>query len=187
MGQRTMLYIVEKVRDERTNKKLGYKFCGRYYQWGIGRTMPLNILGGILAAYNGGFYDGIHAEHICPETGVEAAPVYKTAYSWANIKSHMEHQSNNNGAIVVQIDNQQNPKTWERNHVINVSFMIGGEDAYDTPHKAGDMISLREWALLGINRCYVDHFTRKYFRDSISFLKSVGLGIELNFKFDEKF
>lgn len=179
-----MLYIVEKIRNERTGEMNGYEFYGRYYQWGIGRTMPLNILGGVLSAYDGGFTDGIHARHIFNECRT-AETVHKPV-SWKEIVDEMNRTHNNNGAIVVQIDNQFNRETWERKHIINISFMIGSEEATDTRRKIGDEISLKEWLQFRVNR-YMDSATRRFFRQSIHYLTTHGFDLELNFKFDSEF
>lgn len=184
MGQRTMLYIVEKIRDKRTDEVTGYKFYGRHYQWGIGRTMPLNILGGVLSAYDGGFNNGIHAKHIfqeCLTTETIRKPV-----SWAQIVGEMNGYHNNNGAIVVQLDNQFNHETWERKHIINISFMIGPEEADGTTHEIGDEISLKEWLQFPVNR-YMNSVARRFFRQAIRYLTTQGFELEVNFKFDSKF
>lgn len=165
-----MLVVVEKVRDERTGKKVGYKFASRFYQWGIGRTMPLNVLGGVLAAYNGGFYDGIHLENILPEC--KNVSVGESAPNWKEIKNRVCDWTNNNGAIIVQLDNTFDPKTWERTHKLNISFMIGSEDAYDTKWKTGDELTLKEWLMLKCNLRFMGRDVRAFFRHACETLNS---------------
>ena len=178
MGQRTMLYVVETLRDQRTGRKTGYKFSSRYYQWGIGRTMPLNILGGVLAAYNGGYSDGIHAEHIIPES---KGSTMESAPTWKMLKDRLGWE-NNNGAVVVQLDNTFNPKTWERTNKINISFMIGSEDAYGTKWKTGDELTLKEWLKIVGDLNFMNHKTREFFRQSCEMLKDFG-DFKINYGF----
>jgi len=91
---------------------------------------------------------------------------------------------NNNGAIVVQIDNQRDKSGYGCRPVINISFMLGPEDAGTIGKKAGAQISRKEWVQL--NRDYMDSDTREFFRRSIKYVSELG-PIKVNFKFDEKF
>ncbi len=185
MGQRTELFVVEKVRDERTNRKKGYRTCARFYQWGIGRTMPFHILAGVLAAYQGGYNYGVHIGDICPETGAKKDDGIATvSLPWAYFVDKISCGWNNNGAIVVQIDNLHNKWHGVRQTVINVSFMLGPEDARKIGKESGERIPLKEW--IKINLPYMNRATRRFFREGIACLTGLG-SIEVNFKFDEEF
>ncbi len=182
MGQRTELFVVEKLRDEQ-GRKIGYNVYLRYYQWGIGRTMPLHILAGVLAAYQGGYYEGIHIGDILPEART-CDRVIPESVSWERLAGGMDSSWNNNGAIVVQIDNQRDKSRYECRPVINISFMLGPEDAGTIGKEAGEQITCKEW--IQLNRHYMDSDTCEFFRRSIKYVSELG-PIEVNFKFDEKF
>lgn len=184
MGQRTKLFVVEKVRDGRTNLKNGYRICSRFYQWGIGRNMPFHILAGVLAAYQGGFGYGVHIGDICPEAGVKDDVVPTESLPWAHFVDSTLRDWNNNGAIVVQIDNLHHKYHGICRTVINVSFMLGPEDAKKIGKKSGELISLKEW--VKINLPYMNRATRRFLREAIVYLTGLA-SIEVNFKFDEAF
>lgn len=185
MGQRTELFVVEKLRDKQ-GRKIGYNVYSRRYQWGIGRTMPLHILAGVLAAYQGGYYHGIHIKDILPEVNAWCGHdrVIPESISWERLVNDIDRAWNNNGAIVVQIDNQRDKSGYECRPVINISFMLGPEDAGTIGKEAGAQISRKEWAQL--NSHYMDSDTREFFRRSIKYVSELG-PIKVNFKFDEKF